>query len=87
MNRDERENREEGEGQGETYSIASTVFLLSTDDGAAALGSVEGTLPAHDSLAWSASAAAGLAPNLGDAVPVIHLGRRYMYVRCACYLY
>jgi hypothetical protein len=78
--------RSEGEmeigGKGKTNRVASTVFLLRPNDTSAALGGVEGALPAHDGLAWSTTAAAGLAPNLGNGIPVIHReGYLLLYLR------
>lgn len=61
----------EGGAKTKTYRVPSTVFLLRADDSAASLGGVERALAAHDRLT-SDSAAAGLASNFRDAVPVIH---------------
>jgi len=58
---------EEGVG---THRVAGCELLLCADDGSAALGGVEGALASHDCLSGYA-AAAGLAANLGDAVPVV----------------
>lgn len=57
-----------GRGQ-DTYSIAGGVLLLGADDGAAALGGVEGAATADDALALR-SAAADTAADLGRGLPV-----------------
>jgi len=61
----------EGKFRRRTYSITSTKFLLSGDDGSATLGGVESTL-AFDGGLSRGTASAGLASNLCDSVPVVH---------------
>jgi hypothetical protein len=57
----------------ETYSIASGILLLSTDDLTAALSSVERRLSPDDGLAIGTAAAADALANLdGVGVPVGH---------------
>lgn len=58
---------------GSTYGIASSVFLLSSNDGSASLGGVEGRLSSNNGLARGTTAP-NLASNLGDRIPVIHGG-------------
>lgn len=53
-----------------TYGVAGCKLLLCVDYGAVALGGVEGGLASDDCLS-DCAAAAGLAANLGDSVPVV----------------
>jgi hypothetical protein len=53
-----------------TYCVGCGVFLLGTDDGAAAHGCVQGALALDNSLT-GAAAAADLAANLGDGFPIV----------------
>lgn len=55
-----------------TYSIASCVFLLCANDCATSCSGIECCIASYDSLSLSTGAAAGLAANLGDGVPVRH---------------
>lgn len=55
-----------------TYDVAGGVFLLSGEDTAGTLGGVQGALALDNGLAGATSAAAGLAADLGDGVPVFH---------------
>lgn len=57
----------------EAYGIGGTEFLLRGNDPAGALGGVECGLALHDGLALG-GAATGLAADLGNGVPVIHVG-------------
>lgn len=63
---------EGGDWDGSTYDIASGVLLLGCEDTARALGGVQGALALDDSLTGATGAAAGLAADLGDGVPVFH---------------
>lgn len=63
---------------GGTHSIADGVLLLSSDDRAAPLGRVQGGVSSHNSLA-RATAAVGLASNLGNSVPVSHFDDCFFY--------
>ena len=65
------------ERQGRTYRVTSAEFLLSSNNGSASLSSVQSRFAAHDGL-LGGSAAAGLASNLRDGVPVIHLAGFYL---------
>jgi hypothetical protein len=52
-----------------TYGVTGGELLFCSDDGSAALGGVEGALASYDCLSCG-TAAAGLAANLGDTIPV-----------------
>lgn len=56
-----------------THGVARGVFLLRADDGAGALGFVQGSFAADDGLTLG-GAAVGLAADLGDGVPVVSHG-------------
>lgn len=65
---------EEGNGHGwGSYGVASCKLLLRADDCAAALGGVEGALASNNCFS-SGAAAAGLAADLGDGIPVFGHG-------------
>lgn len=55
---------------GGTHGVAGGEFLLGADDGSATLGLVEGSLASDYGLALR-GASAGLAPDLGNGVPVV----------------
>lgn len=54
----------------ETYGVACGEFLLGADDGATALGLVDGSLSSDDGFTLR-GASAGLAPNLGYGIPIV----------------
>jgi len=56
---------------GSTYDVTGGVLLLGCENTARALGGVQSALALDNSLAGG-SAAAGLAANLGDGVPIVH---------------
>jgi len=56
--------------QGETYCVTSSELLLRADDSASTLGLVQSSLSSDDSLTLS-RAAARLASDLGDSIPVV----------------
>lgn len=59
-------------GEREAYSVCTSVFLLSADDGAGALGGVEGGVAFDDSLAIDGAASrAGFAADASDVIPVL----------------
>lgn len=69
-----------------THSVAYGELLLGTDDGAAALGSIQGALAADDGLALG-TAAANLASNLDSWLPVRHFdGCCFGDVVCGCWV-
>jgi len=53
-----------------TYGVAGGILLLRGQDGAAALGCIEGCLSADYGLALTPGAAS-LASDLGDLIPVV----------------
>jgi len=57
------------------YSVAGCDLLFCAGYGTAALSCVEGALASHDCLS-SCAAAAGLAANLSDGVPVVRHDER-----------
>lgn len=59
--------------EGGTDGVAGGVFLLGADDGAGALGFVQGSFAADDGLTLRCTAV-GLAADLGDSVPVVSHG-------------
>ena len=68
-----------------TYSIASGIFLLGPDDCTTSVSGVDGTLASNDFLSSnSAAAAAGLASDLRDGIPVIHGGQQLRWAWLVC---
>jgi hypothetical protein len=59
---------------GRAYGIASAEFLLCSDHRSASLGGVESALASYDGFSCCSSRSTGLAPDLRDGIPVIHLG-------------
>ena len=55
---------------GKTYGVACGEFLLGADDGSATLSLVDCSLSSDNSFALR-GASAGLAPNLGNGIPVV----------------
>lgn len=55
-----------------TYSIASGVLLLSSDNKTLALSGIQSALALDDSLTGSSAASTVLASNAGSRVPIIH---------------
>lgn len=54
--------------------IGAGVFLVGGDGGAAALSGVEGALASDGGLALRGAGAADFAADLGDSIPVAHVG-------------
>ncbi len=60
----------DAEDAGWTYRVACGELLLGADDGSATLCLVDCSLSSDDGLALR-GASAGLAPNLGDGIPIV----------------
>ncbi len=65
-----RSSRTKYEGGSGTYGVACGEFLLGADDGSATLSLVQGPFSSDDCFAGR-GASAGLAPDLGDGVPIV----------------